>query len=379
MVVHGPYPLGEPRVEQEAQAALEAGWEVDVVAMRRAGEPGSELVDGVRVVRLPLAHRRGGGLRALGEYVCFALLSAVALARRHWTRRYSVVQVHAPPEFLVVAALLPRLLGARIVLDVHDRGSDMFAMRFGRAPDVLRRIEKAAAGAADAVLTVHEPYARELAAAGVPREKLTVVMNTPSDRLLPPRPAERREGFVVAYHGTITPAYGLELLVESAALASNVISDLELEIIGEGDGIDAVRWRARELGFEDHLRLEGRYLPRREAIARVAGASVGVIPNPPIPLNDFALPSKLFEFVAVGVPAAVPDLPALREHFADGEVYFYRAGDSLALAATLEAIAADPEASAARAAAALRRARSYRWSLSAQRYLAVLDRLSKTP
>jgi hypothetical protein len=38
MLVHGPYPVGEPRVEREALVARDAGWAVDVLAMRRPGE-----------------------------------------------------------------------------------------------------------------------------------------------------------------------------------------------------------------------------------------------------------------------------------------------------------------------------------------------------
>lgn len=377
MVVHGPYPLAEPRVEQEALTAVASGWEVDVVALRLPGEPARETRDGIDVIRLPLTHRRGGGMRVLGEYIGFALLATLAVARLHLTRRYAVVQVHAPPEFLVVAALLPRLLGARVILDVHDRGSDMFTMRFGRAPAALLRVEKAAASAADAVVTVHNPYARALEASGVPLEKLTVVMNAPRDALLPEAPAEGRDGFVVAYHGTITPAYGLELLVEAAALTVGAVPDLALQIVGEGDGAEAVRRRARELGIDGRMRLEGRYLPRPEAIARVAGASVGVIPNPPMRLNDFALPSKLFEYVAIGVPVAAPDLLTLREHFSEDELFFYRAGNAESLAETLRAIAADPDAATAKAGAARSRFRAeYGWERSAERYRALLERLA---
>ena len=61
MVVHGPYPVGEPRVEREAAAARDAGWAVDVLAMRRPGELAEESVAGVRVRRLSLEHRRGTG------------------------------------------------------------------------------------------------------------------------------------------------------------------------------------------------------------------------------------------------------------------------------------------------------------------------------
>src|SRR5215471_14634434 len=104
MVVHGPYPVGEPRVARETRAALDAEWEVDVVAMRRHGELPSETVAGADVHRLPLEHTRGAGVtRLAAEYAGFAALASARVARLARTRRYSVVQVHAPPDFLVAS------------------------------------------------------------------------------------------------------------------------------------------------------------------------------------------------------------------------------------------------------------------------------------
>src|SRR4051812_39762849 len=108
MVVHGSYPPAEPRVTREAAAAVERGYEVDVVAMRRVGEPKQEVVDGVRVIRLPLTHRRGGSFGAvLLEYAAFTILATAAVARLSARRRYAAVHVHNPPDFLIVASLIP--------------------------------------------------------------------------------------------------------------------------------------------------------------------------------------------------------------------------------------------------------------------------------
>ena len=235
MVVHGPYPIGEPRVAREVAAALAAGYEVDVVAMRRSGEPSRESVDGADVVRLPLSHQRGTGLLGMvAEYVGFTALASGVVAKLMLRRRYSVVQIHNPPDFLIVAGLVPRALGAYVIFDVHDLSSDMFAMRWAGKPGariaerLLRAIERAATSLADAVVTVHEPYRRELAARGVPAGKLTVVMNTLDESLLPRRSAPRDEQtFRIVYHGTVTPLYGVPLLVEACALIARPRSELQ--------------------------------------------------------------------------------------------------------------------------------------------------------
>src|SRR5207248_6459829 len=49
MIVHGPYPVGEPRVAREVAVALAEGFDVDVLATRRSGEPARELEHGAEV------------------------------------------------------------------------------------------------------------------------------------------------------------------------------------------------------------------------------------------------------------------------------------------------------------------------------------------
>ena len=54
MVVHGEYPLGETRVQREAQTLVDDGFDVDVICLRQGDEPRSEIVAGIQIYRLPL-------------------------------------------------------------------------------------------------------------------------------------------------------------------------------------------------------------------------------------------------------------------------------------------------------------------------------------
>ncbi len=382
MVVHGPYPVGEPRVARETAAALGQGFEVDVLALRRPGERAKEVVEGAVVRRIRLTHRRGRGpLGMVAEYVGFALVATAAVASLMPRRRWDVVQVHNPPDFLVATSLVPKLFGSRVLFDIHDLSSDMFAMRFRRggtlAEPALRLIERGAIKAADRVLTVHEPYRRELVARGTPATKVTVVMNGLDERLVTTEaPIPRDNGFRVFYHGTVAPHYGVHLLVEAAARLRASIPDIQVEICGEGDALPEVRERARALGVDDRVTVSGSYLEHREVLERARSASVGVVPNLPIRLNRFALSSKLFEYVALGVPVVSADLPTLKEHFSDDELVFFQAGDVDSLAQALLQVAHDPLAAKRRARAAAVRYESYRWQVSAERYIGILEALA---
>ena len=387
MLVHGPFPVGEPRVARQARAAAAAGYEVDVICMSRAGEPREESLDGIRIHRLPLEHERGVGLSAIvREYLGFTVLAARQLTGQARRRRYRVVHVHNPPDFLLLAALPAKILfGARLVFDVHDLAPDMFAERFGSgavgriANGVLAGIERLALRLADEVITVHEPYARELRARGA--RSPVVVMNSVDPDLLPSETAEVTEshGFRVVYHGTVTPWYGVDLVVDAAGAVVSQIPDLVVEIYGEGDAVPGLRERAQQLALDGRVQFHDRWLSQTEVLSRVRAASVGVIPNRPSRLNRYALSSKLLEYVELGIPVAVAGLPTLREHFAEDEVLFFTPGDSAALAAALLAIAGDPGAARVRAEAARQRARAYAWETNAARYVRLLDDLSGTP
>lgn len=384
MLVHGPFPVGEPRVARQARAAAAAGYEVDVICMSRPGEPRREALGGITVHRLPLEHERGIGLPGIArEYLGFTVLAADKLTRLARRRRYRVVHVHNPPDFLLLAALPARLLfGARLVLDVHDLAPDMFAERFGAgaigrlANRVLAGVERTALRLADAVVTVHEPYARELRARGA-RGDVTVVMNSVDPDVLPAHgETGGGSGFRVVYHGTVTPWYGVDLLVDAAATVVEEVPDLLVEIYGEGDEVPALRRRGQRLGLDGRVQFHDRWLPQTEVLSRVRSASAGVIPNRPSRLNRYALSSKLLEYVELGIPVAVAGLPTLREHFTDDEVLFFTPGDASALAEALLTIARDRPTARARAEAARRRARAYSWEENAARYVRLLDALS---
>ncbi len=384
MVVHGPYPVGEPRVAREAMAALDAGFDVDVVAMRNPGETWDEVVDGVRVHRLQdLRSSRSRPSELAREYLGFSALAANRVARLHRGRRYGVVQIHNPPDFLMAAAVVPRLTGARVVFDIHDLSPELFVARLADRPGasaiarVLRWAESAAVRMANAVVTVHEPYRAELLARGVPARKIVVVLNALDERLVPrARRAQQGGDFRIVYHGTITRHYGVDVLVDALAAVASEIPDAHLQIYGSGDAVPDVRARIDAQRLADRVDMTGRILPHEDVLAKVNGASVGVVAQLPIARNLQALPTKLLEYVALGVPVVASDVPAIRSSFGADELVFFRGGDSASLADALRTVAASPDASQRRADAARARYRAeFRWAIYAQRYVDLLERL----
>ncbi|HKO32829.1 MAG TPA: glycosyltransferase, partial [Candidatus Limnocylindria bacterium] len=254
MIVHNHWP--DPRVEREARALVDDGIQVDVLcALDPYNSPDSQF-PGIEVQRLPVWRRRGRGpALQLLEYLAFLALAMFHATRRHGRRHYRTVQVHTPPDFLVFSALLLKLAGVKVILDLHDLMPEFYASRFGRSLSSLpvRLIawqEKLAASFADRVITVTDTWRRTLETRGIPADKLSVLMNLPDPAIYGPAvAAPRADGpFTLVYHGTLTERYGLDVALHAVALAGQELP-LRLIIHGHGDLADMLPGLAAELGI----------------------------------------------------------------------------------------------------------------------------------
>src|ERR1700687_5679773 len=129
MIVHSTYPA-DPRVRRESEALLSNGWHVDVICLRGEGEKSIENCGGATAYRFQIKRHRSSGLAAyLLEYLLFFIAASFWVTLLHLRRGYRVVQVHNMPDFLVFTTLIPRLLGARVVLDMHDLVPELYAVK----------------------------------------------------------------------------------------------------------------------------------------------------------------------------------------------------------------------------------------------------------
>ena len=179
----------------------------------------------------------------------------------------------------------------------------------------------------------------------------------------------------MAYHGTITRWYGVDLLVQAIGLLRAQGRQARAVILGEGDQLETVRELAAELGVGDSVSFSNRYLPIEEALRAVAGTDCGIISNRPSEINRFILPNKLFEYIALGIPVVSARLETVAAHFDDDDVTFCRPGDPASLAGAIAWVMDERAAAMQKSVRAQARAELYRWDRSRISYLDVLHDL----
>jgi glycosyltransferase involved in cell wall biosynthesis len=175
----------------------------------------------------------------------------------------------------------------------------------------------------------------------------------------------------------VTPHYGVELVVEAVGRLAKDIPDIQLDVYGDGDGLPAARAMAEAHALGKRVYFSGRHEPQADVLARIHGAAAGVVANLPIPRNSLVVPAKLFEYVALHIPAVSSDLAAIREYFEPNEIAFFEAGKSDSLVRALQQTLTNPEIAAGRARAAFERYQTLRWDAEAARYIELLNRLAE--
>ena len=355
VVLFSYYPA-DPRPRRAAEALVNEGMQVDLVCLREAGtDPSRETVNGVEVRRLPLRRRRGGVFGYLFQYGSFLVMALGILAARSLTRRYDLVHVHNMPDILVLSALIPRVLGAKVILDLHDPMPELMMTIFDLDEKsglvrMLRRLETWCIRWADLVLTVNVACGRLFAARSGRPEKIQVVMNSPDEEIFRFRPAEPEtvrprapgEPFVVMYHGSLVERNGVDVAVEALARVRRSGANVELRIYGAPTPfLGHVMESVHAQGLTEAVRCLG---ARRleEIVEAIAECDVGVIPNRRSIFTELNTPTRIFEYLAVGKPVIAPRAAGIQDYFDEDALIFFDLGDADDLARRIQDVWADP-------------------------------------
>jgi glycosyltransferase involved in cell wall biosynthesis len=371
----------DPRVRREAEALAARGDTVDFICVR---EPGlAQEYHGVRLYPLTVGKYQGErNLSYVLKYASFFLKAFFLVTWLFFKKRYQIIQVHTMPDFLVFAAAIPKLFGAKVVLDVHDLMPELYMSKFkatSRHPiiRILRWTERRSIAFAHRAIAVHQPHLQALASHGNPTDKFGILLNVPDPRIFHRNGAPRvKPGsrFRMIYHGTVAPRHGLEVALKATARVKAAIPELEFVVIGGGDDLDRIKALAIELGLQSQVRFLGR-MPVEQLPHQLSHVDVGLVPILYDDFTRYMLPLKLMEYVGMGIPAIVSRTETIKAYFDDEMVQYVSPGDERELAEAILELHRDPEKRARLVTNAETFNARYRWDEHKKSYFQLLDSL----
>lgn len=346
---------GDPRPRRAAEAFAEAGMDVEVICLKDARAPKKDTFKGIQIDRIGIEKSRNSKFGYVFQYCLFILTAFVMLTLRFPIRRYHVVHIHNMPDVLVFAALVPKLFGAKVILDLHDPMPELMMTIFnvGKESWAVKTtafLEKWSIAFADLVLTVNRTCEELFVSRSGGASKISVVMNTPDEQIFRYSPAKLdvarvpREGepFVIMYHGTLVERNGLDLAVEALAKVRRSIPGAELRVYGPRTSfLDTVLSGLPEKELEKAVQYLG---PRtlEELVQAIAQCDVGVIPNKRSIFTEINTPTRIFEYLALGKPVVAPRSNGIEAYFDKDSLVLFELGNVDDLAMKLSWVATHP-------------------------------------
>lgn len=247
-----------------------------------------------------------------------------------WLLRIRDVIIKHGIELLIVRdlplALSAIILGNIFSIDViFDMAEDYPAMLAGinrvngsminniiRNPKVASYLEEYICKRADAILVVIEESKSRLIGLGIEPRKIELISNTPILELFDDRQTKHKdkEGLQILYIGGIQMVRGIQTVIESLKIIKYRIPDIQFKVIGDGYALSKLKDLARLYEVNQYIDFTG-YIPHELLPSHISSSDICIIPHNLNQHTSTTIPNKLFDYMAMGKPVVVSDVPPL--------------------------------------------------------------------
>lgn len=306
----------DPRVRQEAESLIKAGFTVHVFCWDREGEAEDTNIDNKLIVRTMkiLTSKEFNKLKYAVAAILLQILGFFYGIKL--IRKYRKIIVHANDFNTLLAAYLLKMFfrkRVRVVYDCHELTPNVYKDWYGTlVGKVAEKLEKLLIKCADVVLTVSEPVASYLRT--ITNAPVYVFYNYPSEKYIPMiDKMEAREilglpkdKLIIAFVGHIRPDTAVKELVEATEILKkkNLQNKVRFVIVGGGPSKDEIWNFVKEKNLEDIVSLVP-MVPREKAILYLCAADISYVVFIEGINTRIGMPWKLFESLACGTKVIV--------------------------------------------------------------------------
>lgn len=373
---------GDTRILQYASALADRGDTVDVIALRRPGQPARTTVNGVNVfhVQTRMKNERGP-FSYLYRILRFLVISAITVTRLHLKNRYNLIHVHSVPDFLVFAAIIPRIMGTPVILDIHDVLPEFYASKFNASHDslvfrMLAFVERISIAFSSHAIVANHLWCERVAARSKNPQKCSPIRNYPTPQLFNPNLRTHTNGkFLITYPGSLNWHQGVDVAINAFAKIKDELPEAEFHIYGEGPVKESLVKQADTLGLRDRVVFHG-FLPTKDIVRVMANTDLAVEPKRSrSAFGNEALSMKILEFMSVGVPVVASRTKTHAFYYTDSLVKYYDGDSDDELAANIILLKQDTSLREKLISNGLKYAENNNWNVEKGQYLRIVDTL----
>ncbi len=341
------------RVRRYAEELARLGHRVDMFALRKPGVPRHAMINGVHLHRVQYRqYNERSTLAYLYRTLLFMLRVGLWMIPYHVRRRYKLLHIHNVPDFHVFAGLFPRLLGARIILDIHDILPEFFCEKFGRESDsrlarMLRLTERVCVRFADHVIVANDLWRNKIMQRDqLPQDRCTALLNYPDPRyFLAPALGSPNGRLTMIYPGTVSYLHGVDVAIRAVSVARKEFPDLELHIYANYGNLDyyhSLLDLQKRLGLDSNVFFHDP-VPIEELGGIYSRATLGVVPKRGGIFSGEAFSTKILEFMAAGLPIVASRTKIDEFYFDDEMITFFEPENSDDMARSIVQLARNPQ------------------------------------
>ena len=330
------------RVRRYAEVLADGESRVDVISLRGAEETPEGELNGVYIHRIQQRDfNEKGLLNYILNYLRFMLRGTTLLIRLHKLHSYKIIHIHNVPDFLVFMSAIPKWKGAKVILDIHDIVPEFFCQKFGKSMDsplanLLLFVERLSTRFADHVIAANDIWREKLIRRNhLSPARCTTYLNYPLLKFFERSEPIVSDGhFKLVYPGTLSHQHGLDILIRAMQVVHREANNISLHIYTLANTTQvrkSLDGLILELGLTETIFFHDAVPP--EKLGKILGDyDMGVVPKRGGIFTGEAFSTKIFDFMAAGIPVIASKTKIDTYYFNESQILFFHPEDCQDLA-----------------------------------------------
>ncbi|MCX7726124.1 MAG: glycosyltransferase [Chitinispirillaceae bacterium] len=343
----------DTRIRQECFALAERDIKVFLFCIGEESEKEKRINQNLLLI--PLCNYKGkkdSFLSYVIKTIFFGVKSSIRLWKLRKKEDIKAVIVHTLPEWLVLFVAWVKLFSCKLVIDVRDVTVELIESRWNSflikpVKFFAVILERICLALCDKVFTANNGFKEALLKRNRKIKEITVLLNTAETSIFKPDQhrefKEIKENLRLIYHGTVAPRFGVLYLIEALPIICKAFPKTEVIIHGVYDKKyrKIIEEKIRSYNISENIKLNSE-VPLEKINEIIKNVHIGVVPYRSDYFMNLALSTKLFEYVASGLPVVATRLKSTAELFDDNCIHYAEAGNSQDLADKIIELALNP-------------------------------------